>query len=240
MDRRWHTPRPFAVLLAVIGVAAFVWLGRWQVHRAGEKEQLFAAYAGAASQTPVTLEAARRITDATRYPLVRVHGHYDTTHTYVLDDQAREGSVGSIAYAIFEPADGSNALVVERGFVAGKVRGEAPPIPPLPTGELEITALYTPPPGSGLHLGGNALPRQTAWPKRSIYLDVNDVAADAGRSLDAHVLKLAPEEGSGFVRVWRPDVFPPERHRAYAFTWFTLAAVVAAVFVGMHWRKQTK
>jgi cytochrome oxidase assembly protein ShyY1 len=227
-------------VLAVIGVAAFASLGRWQVHRATEKDELFAAYAGAALQTPVTLEAARRMTDATRYPLVRVRGRYDTTHTYVLDDQAREGAVGSIAYAIFEPADGSTAILVDRGFVAGKVRGEPPPVPPPPADELEITALYAPAPGSGLHLGGNALPRQTAWPKRSIYLDANDVAADAGRSLDARILRLAPEQGSGFVRVWRPDVFPPERHRAYAFTWFTLAAIVVAVFVGMHWRKETK
>jgi cytochrome oxidase assembly protein ShyY1 len=240
VDRRWHAPRAFAVLLALIGVAAFVSLGRWQLHRAVEKEQLFAAYAGATSQTPVTLEAARRMTAAIRYPLVRVRGRYDTTHTYVLDDQAREGQVGSIAYAIFEPADGSTAILVDRGFVAGRTRGEPPPIPPPPADELEITALYAPPPGSGLHLGGNALPRQTAWPKRSIYLDVNDVAADAGRSLDARVLKLAPDAASGFVREWRPDVFPPERHRGYAFTWFTLAAVVAAVFVGMHWRKETK
>jgi cytochrome oxidase assembly protein ShyY1 len=240
VDRRWHAPRAFAVLLALTGVAAFVSLGRWQLHRAVEKEQLFAAYAGAASQTPVTLEAARRMADSRRYPLVSVRGHYDATHTYVLDDQAREGQVGGIAYAIFEPADGSNALLVDRGFVPGKTRGEPPPIPALPVGEQQIIALYTPPPGSGLHLGGNALPRQTAWPKRSIYLDVNDVAADAGRSLDARVLKLAPEAASGFVREWRPDVFPPERHRGYAFTWFTLAAVVAAVFVGMHWRKETK
>jgi surfeit locus 1 family protein len=239
--RRWHAPRAVAVLLALIGVAAFVSLGRWQQHRAVEKEQLLAAYAGADEQTPLTLEAARRIADdASRYPLVRVRGRYDATHTYVLDDQARDGAVGSIAYAIFEPADGSNALLVDRGFVAGKTRGEAPPIPPLPVGDVEITALYTPPPGSGLHLGGNALPRQTAWPKRSIYLDVDDVAADVGRWLDARILKLAPDRNSGFVRTWRPDVFPPERHRAYAFTWFTLAAVVAAVFVGMHWRKETK
>jgi surfeit locus 1 family protein len=226
-------------VLAAAGFAFFVALGRWQLHRATEKEQLFAAYADAGSQTPVTLEAARRMADSPRYPLVGVAGRYDIAHTYVLDDQVRDGAVGGIAYAIFEPADGSTAILVDRGFIAGKTRGELPAIPPPPAGEQRLTALYAPPPGSGLHLGGNALPRQTTWPKRSIYLDVNDVAADAGRSLDARILKLAPDASSGFVREWRPDVFPAERHRGYAFTWFTLAAVVVAVFVGMHWRKES-
>jgi len=34
----------------------------------------------------------------------------------------------------------------------------------------------------------------------------------------------------GFVRSWKPEVFPPERHYGYAFTWFTFAAVVAVTF----------
>ena len=34
-------------------------------------------------------------------------------------------------------------------------------------------------------MGGNALPRQKAWPKESIYIDVGEIAADAGRPLDA-------------------------------------------------------
>lgn len=227
----------FAVLLTLFGVAAFGALGRWQVQRAAEKEQLFAAYAGADSQTPVTLEVARGMPASTRYPLVTVRGRYDTAHTYILDDQTHGGAVGSVAYAIFEPADGSTPILVDRGFVAGLTRGEPPAIPPLPAGDQELVALYAPAPGSGLHLGGNALPRQKGWPKRSIYLDVHDVGADLGRALDAKILLLAPEKGSGFVREWHPDVFPPERHRGYAFTWFTLAAVVVVVFVGMHWRK---
>ena len=225
------------MLLTLLGLALFASLGTWQIDRAAQKERLFAAFEGAASQPPVTLEAARRTGDATRYPLVGVRGRYDTAHGYVLDDRTHDGAVGSVAIAVFEPADGSTPLLVDRGFIARTARGERPAIPPLPEGELEISALYAPPPGSGLRLGGNALPRQAGWPKRTIYLDVGEVSADLGRALDAKILLLAPEAGSGFVREWRPDVFPPERHRAYAFTWFTLAAVVAVVFVGMHWRK---
>jgi len=225
------------VLLTLFGVAAFATLGTWQLDRAAQKERLFVAFAGAGSQTPVALDEARRARDSQRYPLVSVRGRYDPKHAYVLDDQTHDGKVGSVAYAIFEPADGSAPLLADRGFIARDARGQRPTIPPAPEGEQQILALYAPPPGSGLRLGGNALPRQSTWPKTSIYLDVSEIAADAGRSLDPKVLLLAPEQGSGFIREWRPDVFPPERHRGYAFTWFTLAAVVVIVFVTMHWRK---
>ncbi len=218
------------------GVALFGTLGMWQLDRAAQKERLFAAFANASEQAPVSLEEARRSEHPLRYPLVSVRGRYDTVHTYVLVDQARDGKVGSVAYAIFEPADGSTPLLVDRGFVARDARG-APAIPPLPAGQQQILALYAPPPGSGLRLGGNALTRQDAWPKQSIYIDLAEIGEDAGRQLDPNILLLAPDESSGFVRAWRPNVFPPERHRAYAFTWFTLAAVAAGTFVGMHWRK---
>ena len=237
MARRWHRPRAFAVLLTLFGLGFFGTLGFWQLDRAAQKERLFAAFAGAEAQAPVTLEEARRMPESTRYQIVSVRGRYDATHTYYLVDRTHDGKVGTIADAIFEPADGSTPLRVDRGFVAGDARGHTAGIPPLPEGEQQLSALYAPAPGSGLRLGGNALPRQKAWPKESIYLDVNEIAADAGRSLDAKILKLAPDTASGFIREWRPDVFPPERHRGYAFTWFTLAAIVAGVFVGMHWRK---
>jgi surfeit locus 1 family protein len=238
MDRCWHHPRAFAWGLTAFGVAAFVTLGVWQVDRAAQKERLFAAFAGADAAQPVTLEAARRLHDPLHFPRVTVRGRYDPEHTYLLVDQTHDGQVGSVAYALFEPADGSTALLVNRGFVVSKDRGAESDVPPPPAGEQELRGLYTPPPGSGLHLGGNPLPRQKSWPKQSIYLDVREIAADAGRSIDEKVLLLDPEQGSGFVRQWRPNVFPPERHRAYAFTWFTLAAVVVVVFVGMHWRKE--
>ena len=237
VDRRWHRPSAIAIVFTLFGIAFFGSLCVWQLSRAAEKQRLFAAFAGAAEQAPVALDAARRDVDPLHYPLVHVRGRYDTTHTYELDDQTREGKVGTDAFAIFAPTDGSTPLLVERGFVARDARGERPTIPPPPDGDQDVTALYAPPPGTGLRLGGNALPRQTTWPKRSIYLDVGEIAADAGRTLDAKILRLAPDPSSGFVREWRPNVFPPERHYAYALTWFALAAIVAGVFVGMHWRK---
>ena len=238
MARRWHRPRWFAIALTLAGIAFFVRLGVWQIDRAHEKERLFTAFAGAAEQVPVSLEQARREAKPLRYPLVHVSGRYDTAHVYVLDNQLRGDRQGVMVFDVFEPSDGSVPLLANQGFIARDARGERPSIPVPSQGVQTLTALYAPPPSSGLRLGGNALPGQRAWPKTSIYIDPGDIAADLGRRLDARVLLLIPTPASAFIREWQPDVFPPERHFAYAFTWFTFALVAIVMFVILHWRQQ--
>jgi surfeit locus 1 family protein len=240
--RRWRRPRAFAIVLTIAGIALFTWLGQWQTRRAHEKSELFAAFAGAAEQAPVSIEQARRQTASLRYPLVRVSGHYDAQHAYILDNQVRDGRAGVMRFDVFEPSDGGVPLLANRGFLARDARGTRPRVSPAPVGEQTLLALYAPPPGSGLRLGGNALPQQPTWPKTSIYIDLAEISVDLGRPLDQRVLLLMPASGDAsgdaFVREWKPEVFPPERHLAYAFTWFLFAVVCAATFVILHWRKQ--
>ncbi|MET0225936.1 MAG: SURF1 family protein [Dokdonella sp.] len=242
MARRWRRPRAFAIVSSLAAIALFVALGRWQWQRAQEKVDLFAAFDAAATQTPVALAQARREADPTHYPRVLVDGRYDPRHAYVLDNQVRDGHAGVMLFDVFEPADGGPALLANRGFLARDAHGARPALPPPPDGAQTLSALYAPPPGSGLHLGGNALPQQTTWPKLSIYIDLGEIATDLGRPLDPRVLLLLPATGdngaAAFVREWRPEVFPPERHYGYAFTWFTFVGVVVATFVILHWRKE--
>lgn len=236
MARRWYRPRWFAIVLTLAGIAFFVSLGTWQVRRAYEKTALFEAFAHAEAQAPVALDEARRGTGATRHPVVRVSGHYDPQHAYVLDNQARGGRNGVMVFDVFEPADGSAPVLTNRGFLPRSARAEPPPIPPPPSGELTLLGLYAPPPGSGLRLGGNPLPGQSTWPKTSIYIDLGEIGADLGRGLDPRVLLLLPEPGSAFVREWEPEGIPPQRHLGYAFTWFTFALLAAILFLIRHWR----
>lgn len=227
-------------MLAVAGIALFFALGSWQVRRAHEKEALFAAFDAVAHQTPATLDRAREQASATMYPLVEIAGTYDAGHAYVLDDQVRDGKAGIMLFDVFSPSAGGVSLLVNRGFLARDARGALPAIPPPPPGMRTLRALYAPPPGSGVRLGGNALPRQAQWPKTTIYLDIAEVSADLGHALDPRVLLEtdADDAAIGFVREWRPEVFPPARHYAYAFTWFAFCAVVVATFIGLHWKKQ--
>lgn len=223
----------FAVLLALAGVAAFSTLGFWQLRRAADKALLLAAFASADVRQPVTLAEARRHAAEDAYPHVRVRGWFDPQHTYVLDDQVRDGRQGRFSFAIFVPQDGARALLVNRGFLA---RAESETQPPLPEGEVELSGLYAPAPGSGLRLGGNALPRSARWPKLTIYIDPAEIAQDAGRELDDRVLLLDADPSSGFVREWTPQIIPPERHRGYAFQWFGFAFASIVIFIVLHWR----
>lgn len=236
MARRWHAPRPFAIALTICGIALFATLASWQFRRAHEKVELFAAFAATADALPMSLAQARLEGDAAHYPKVRVNGRYDAGHAWVLDNQVRGGRAGVMLFDLLEPTDGSVALLVNRGFIARDARGEIPAMPPPPQGVQNVIALYAPAPGSGLRIGGNRLPQQQGWPKTSIYIDIGEIAADAGRKLDPRVLLLLPEQGSGFVREWTPEVFPPERHLGYAYTWLTFVLVTLATFVILHWR----
>ena len=238
MARRWRRPGIFAIALTLVGVALFSWLGAWQIRRAHEKEALFAAFAGAATHAPIALDEARREAGAMRYPQVRLRGHYEPGHSYVLDNQVRDGHDGVMVFDVFEPDDGSAALLANRGFLARDAHGDPPAIPLPPSGEQVLIALYAPAPGTGLRLGGNPLPRQTTWPKTSIYLDLHEIEADLDRKLDPRVLLLMPGNEnaarSAFVREWQPTVFPPARHYGYAFTWFMFALLAVGLFVLLH------
>lgn len=236
MRRRWHRPGPFAIALTLAGCLLFLGLGFWQLRRADEKIALFAAFDALATQEPITLDAARR-NPRTAPQRVRVVGRYDSSHAWLLDNQIRDGRAGVMVFDLFEPADGSTPLLANRGFLPRDAAARIPALPPPPAGPQQLLALYAPPPASGLRLGGNRLPRQHVWPKLGIYIDPAEIGADLGRRIDARVLLLLPQEGSPFVREWQPDTFPPERHQAYALTWFLFAALCWLLFVLRHWRE---
>jgi cytochrome oxidase assembly protein ShyY1 len=85
-------------------------------------------------------------------------------------------------------------------------------------------------------MGGDALTRQTRWPKSSIFLDPAQVARDLGRPLYPRTLQLDPDPASGYVRVHTLDFssMPPARHRAYAFQWFSFALAAVAILLVLH------
>lgn len=233
-------PRWWAVLLTVAGVLLFVHLGQWQLHRADEKEALLRRYAAAAQQPLREFAAVADAPPADAFARVRVSGQYLADRVYLLDNPKHDQRGGVEVFVPFRVQGKERLLLVDLGFLPGNGTDQAPQLPPLPSGVLELTGLYQPPPGVGFEMGGDALARQSHWPKTTIYVDLGEVAKDLGATVYPRVLALPAEPASIYVREHTPDfsAMPPARHRAYAFQWFTFAVVAVVMFLFLH-RKRT-
>lgn len=239
--RRWQRASWFAIALTVAGVALFARLGIWQLDRARDAQSLLAAFEAAPRAAFEDFSAVAAAPPPARFPHVRVSGHYVAGHGYLRDEQVRDGRPGVEALDAFE-VDGSAALLlVDRGWVAWtRAPGTQPQPPPLLAGEVDLTGVYAPFPGSGMRLGGNALARQTTWPKLTLALDPAEIAGDLGRTLLPRVLLLDADATSGFARSWTPAIMPAARHQAYAFQWFAFVLAALILFVARHWKKVEK
>jgi surfeit locus 1 family protein len=233
-------PAWWSVLLTIAGVLVFVRLGIWQLHRADEKEELLRRYAAAASMPVQDFAVAAANAADNVYPRVRVQGHYLVDRLYLLDNPKHDDMGGAEVYAPFQPDHQNKLLLVDLGFLPGNGSGKAPQLPPLPADPQTLHGVYQPPPGKGFEMGGNALAQQAQWPKTSIYLDMDQVAADLHVALYPRVLALDADPAAIYVRVHTLDLssMPPARHRAYAFQWFTFAVVAVVMFVMLHRTKR--
>lgn len=237
MTRRvWHWPSLFAWLLTLAGVVVFCMLGIWQLDRKAEKEKFLTAFAEAPKSAPVELATVVDIADDARYPHVHATGHFIADRGYLFDEQFHDGNPGVRVVAAFDTGS-TRLLLVDRGWVAwNHAPGTQPTMPPLPS-QRDISGIYAPYPGGGIRVGGDPLPSQTTWPKLTLHIDPAEISADLGRQVLPRILLSDPASSSGFVREWTPNVMPPERHAAYAFQWFALAAAAVVILIARHWRK---
>jgi len=218
------------LLLTVAGALLFLRLGVWQLHRADFKESLLRRYAAAETAAPQDFARVAATPPADSFPRVQVRGRYLVDRLYLLDNPKHDERGGVEVFAPFELAGHAPLLLVDLGFLPGSGNGKTPQLPPLPASPVALQGLYVPPPPTGFEMGGNALARQTRWPKQSIYLAMGQVSVDLGRPLYPRVLALDADASSIYVRQHTLDLsMPPARHRAYAFQWFAFA--VAAVVI---------
>ena len=238
----FRRPRGWAVALTVAGALLFVRLGFWQLHRAEEKEALLRRYATSVSAPLQDFAPVAMTPPPDTYPKVRVSGHYLVDRVYLLDNPRHDARGGEEVYAPFQLRGHARLLLVDLGFLPGNGGEASPEPPPLPTTEVILQGLYVPPPGVAFEMGGDALAQQVHWPKKTIYLDLAQVAADLGHPLYPRLLALDPDPAAVYVRKRTLDfsAMPPSRHRAYAFQWFTFAVAAVVILLVVHRKKRPR
>lgn len=238
--RGFRRPSWWALLLTVAGALLFIRLGFWQLHRADFKDALLRRYAASATAPVQDFAAVGKSPPVDSFPRVEVSGHYLADRVYLLDNPKHDGLGGVEVFAPFQIPGQSPLLLVDMGFLQGNGNGKTPLLPPLPPNQVTLHGMYVPPPPPGFEMGGDALTRQTHWPKDSIFLDPAEIARDLGRPLYPRVLALDADPASTYVRVHTLDfsAMPPVRHRAYAFQWFTFAAAAVVILLVLHRKRQ--
>jgi cytochrome oxidase assembly protein ShyY1 len=237
----FRRPSWWALLLTVAGALLFLRLGVWQLHRADFKESLLRRYAAAETAPPQDFAAVAATPPADSFPRVQVQGRYLADRLYLLDNPRHDERGGVEVFAPLELAGHAPLLLVDLGFLPGSGNGKTPQLPPLPATPVALHGLYVPPPPTGFEMGGNALARQSHWPKLSIYLAMDQVAADLGRPLYPRVLALDADASSIYVRKHTLELsMPPARHRAYAFQWFAFAVAAVVILLVLHRKRPAR
>jgi surfeit locus 1 family protein len=229
-------------LLAMAGFVLFVLLGRWQWHRADEKRAALAVFAaGAASQLEALGE--RPVSSVARYSRIAVSGRYLGERQFLLDNISRDGRAG---FEILTPLmlEDGRTLLVNRGWIAlrdgSRERLPDVSLPEAPGGAAVLVAgRIDELPVAGLALGRAPPAAGPDWPKLTSFPTSAELAAVLGRSVQPRQLLLDADQPLGYRRDWQPANagFGPPRHMAYAIQWWSLAALVAALFVVLNLRR---
>ena len=227
---RWSL---LVVLLAL--AAAFGSLGRWQLERGRAKAAYLEDHAAALAREPVGFAAAFEAGVPVR---VAGEGRYDDTVTVLLDNRVRDGRAGAEVLTLFRPADGSRALIVDRGWIPLPPDRSVAPLAPVGDAPTRVSGLLVAPPSTGLELGTLRFARgepPPLWPR----FDLEVLERATGVPLARAVVLLDDDAENGYARGWRPlpNTLPPERHRGYAMQWFALAATVVVVALVMVFRR---
>ena len=203
-------------------------LGRWQLHRADEKRVAQAAFEASRNAAPIDI--SQLPLEPQQYARVKLKGHYDNAHSFLLDNRISHGRFGYEILTPFIPSSAAKAVLVNRGWVEGDPARLQRPLIAAVEGEVEITgSVYRD--TAKFHFVDNA--HEAQWPKLIENLQKDDLQKQFGAPLFPYVVRLDSAMPGAYSIEWQvfANGFGPERHIAYAVTWFTLAGVLAIIWL---------
>lgn len=231
------SPALWPTLLTLLLVPLFIGFGLWQLDRAAWKQDLVDADAGKARLPPVSLDSLVDIRDVEPYRRIFVRGYYDMDHQLLLDNRTYEGYAGYHVLTPLHMADSDKTVLVNRGWVpVGSSRSVLPDIPGT-DGEVLVDATIQMPPKKLFRLG-DVDEQNQGWPQVVQQIKMSELEQRLGYPLQPLILLLDKNDEFGFIRDWKPVYgVTPDKHRAYAVQWFTLAGVLLSIYIGVNTRR---
>ncbi len=224
----WPTLATLALLPVLVG------LGLWQLDRAAWKQGLVDAHEAGVQLAPVDLGWLLESGELADSRPVGVRGQYDLAHQLLLDNRIYRGQAGYHVLTPLRLAGGESVVLVNRGWVpTGPDRAVLPDLPG-PSAPVAIEAITSLPTEKPFRLADIEEIR-AGWPKVVQQLDMAQLEQLLETRLLPVILQLDESDEHGFVRDWQPVyTVTPDKHRAYALQWFTLALVLLVIYLGVN------
>lgn len=210
------------VIFTMLVFSSLIKLGFWQIERALEKEQRQERIQALSQRDALSLaqvKALEGLQDGINDLPIKLTGYFDAEKVFLLDNQPNKGRLGYRLYQIIE--SNGDTILVNLGWVQGSIdRNVLPEITPV-TGQHTISG-HIREIEVGIQLQAQNLTDAT-WPLRVQQIELDKFSALINKKLLPFVVYLDTKETLGYKKNWQPIVMPPEKHRGYAFQWFSLA-----------------
>ncbi|WP_281559243.1 SURF1 family protein [Thalassomonas sp. RHCl1] len=234
------------LLFTLLVFSSLIKLGVWQSQRAEEKEQRLTRISQYQMQDarPLTqvLSLEQQGLDINDMPVL-LEGQFAPNALFFLDNQMDNGRLGYRVYQVF--LSGQAAVLVNLGWVPGSLdRQLLPQIQPVSglfTLKGNVRKLE-----SGVMLMEQQLPPRLLaadeWPLRVQQIEPEKFSPLIAHQLLPFAVYLDKNEAIGYKKNWQAVVMSPQKHRGYAFQWFSLAFafLVLMVWASLHHNKQSK
>lgn len=217
-------------LFTLLLLPLLISLGFWQLQRAEEKAALASAFERQQASPPAPLQTLAGASAAElAYRPVVLRGRFVAGQDLLLDNRTRSGRYGNEVLSVFVLDDGALALVNRGWLVADSARRVLPDVPAAPGGRLEIRGRVYVAPGEPYLLADEPLAQD--WPQRIQAVEMNKIAAILDRALFPYPVRINAGEPGALQADWQVVNVSPAKHRGYAVQWFSMAAVLALLYL---------
>jgi len=232
------SPKLVPTLATLIVFPILLSLGFWQLHRAEFKQTLLATYQSRAQKLPLTLNKIRPNKDY-KYYRIKITGHYDTAHPFLLDNRSHQHRIGYQVLIPFVPDNSKRALLINLGWIPrARDRKQLPALKTVPEDQTISGKIYLP--TKNPFSLSEAHDHSSSWPKVIQTIQLKKLATTVNYSFYPFVVLLSPKAAHGYVRSWKPINVSPNKHLGYAVQWFALALALLIIFIVVNIKRESK
>lgn len=228
-DPEWRTTL-FTLVLLSLGV----FLGFWQIERAGEKTELAAAWDERQGRDPVPLlEVWDEPGAVLTYLPVALTGEFLADEYFLLDNRILGGRFGYEVLGVMRLEGGDRLALVNRGWIEGDPARLTLPVVPSVVGRVDIRGHVYVAPGAPYLLAEQIL--EPGWPKLLQAVEMDKIVPALGPLSSGEAfpysVRLAAGQPAALTVDWQVVNVSPDKHRAYAAQWFTMALALLIFYL---------